>query len=316
MPSLNETKYPQSSLIADINDGKSFVKVVPENIGDLIYFDSDEPRAEPLADSVYATRKIITAIISIALIAVIWYFLTSVGWQIVLSLAILFFGGLIFLGQGFGGDDYFVGTEGFAKYHFSKNRENVDSKEEHRYDDGFLLVHHEVKQYKNGSYDRTEFSFTYIGKPNQEGIASTIAEEYGSYDCEEGGNNTGEADYDYWCRIEDEITSKYLIAAQNLLDAGHSVPIFVTLKQNDNTWKTGAVIHLAPGVIKYGDKTYTQEDLKRVYIDKGVVYLEDNNYSSKLMGLKKTGEKIALPLEMIGNRKAFIILLSKLYGIQ
>ena len=35
MPQLNETKYPQAQVIADINAGTSFVKVVPDNIGIL-----------------------------------------------------------------------------------------------------------------------------------------------------------------------------------------------------------------------------------------------------------------------------------------
>lgn len=316
MPQLNETKYPQAQVIADINAGTSFVKVVPDNIGDLVYFDTDEPKAEPLADSVYTRRKIITAIVTIAAIVGIWFWLYDhIGWGIFLTLVAGFVGVLVFLGQGFGGHDFFVGTEGYAKYHFVKNRENIDSKEGHRFDEGFLLLHKEVVKYKNGSYDGTDYSFAYIGKPNEEGIANTIDEIDDSYNHKEGGGNTGYGDYDYWYRIEDQITSNYLYAAGNLLEAGKSVPIFIAIKEGDNTWKTGALIHLSPGVIQYGDKTYTKDDLKRVYIDRGVVYFEDSNYSSKMFGLKKSGEKMSIPLEMIGNRKAFIILLSKLYGI-
>ncbi len=317
MPLLNETKYPQSQIIADINEGKSFVKVKPENIGDLVYFDTDEPKAEPLADSVYKRRKIIAVVVSLAAVAGIWFWLYDhIGWAIFLTIVVAFIGYLVFISQAFGGNDYFVGTEGYAKYHFSKNRENIDSKSGHRYDEGFLLVHHEVRNYKNGSYEYTKYEFAFLGKPDKDGVAQIIDIGMGDYDCEKGGSNTGEADYDFWYRIEDQITSRYLFAAQKLLDAGQSVPIFATLSKDNVTWKTGAIIHLAPGVIQYADRTYTKDDLKRVYIDKGTVYLEDTNYSSKFMGMKKTGERIALPLEMIGNRKAFIILLSKLYGIQ
>ena len=57
MPQLNENKYPQADLIADINAGTSFVKVKPERIGDLIYFDSTLPQAEPQGQPLYQSRS-------------------------------------------------------------------------------------------------------------------------------------------------------------------------------------------------------------------------------------------------------------------
>lgn len=316
MPQLNESKYPQSKVIADINAGTSFVKVVPDNIGDIVYFDTSEPNAEPLADSVYTRRKIIAAVVAVAAIVGIWVWLYShIGWAIFLTIVAAFIGYIFFGSQYFGGQDYFIGSEGYAKYQFKTNRENIIEKEGHRFDEGFILMHKEVVKYKNGSYDGTDYSFAYLSKPNKESTCTTLDEIDDSYNHKEGGGNTGYADYDFWYHIEDQITSNYLYAAGKLLEAGRMVPIFMAIKGEDKNWKAGAVIHLGPGVIQYGDKTYTKDDLKRVYIDKGVVYFEDTNYSSKMFGLKKTGEKMAILLEMIGNRKAFIMLLSKLYGI-
>lgn len=316
MPQLSESKYPQSQVIADINAGTSFVKVVPDNIGDLVYFDTSEPKAEPLADSVYTRRKIIAAVVTIAAIAGIWVWLYAhIGWAIFLTLVAAFIGYLFFGDQYFGGQDYFIGSEGYAKYHFDTNRENILEKEGHRFDEGFILMHKEVVKYKNGFYDGTDYSFAYLSKPNEENISTTVDEIYASYNHKEGGGNTGNAEYDFWYHIEDQITSNYLYAAGKLLEAGKMVPIFMAVKEEDKKWMAGAVIHLGPGVIQYGNKTYTKDDLKRVYINRGVVYFEDANYSNKMFGLKKTGEKMAIPLEMIGNRKAFIMLLAKLYGI-
>lgn len=317
MPHLNETKYQQAQVIADINAGTSFVKVIPDDIGDLVYFDTDEPKAEPLADSVYTRRKIITAIVTLTTIVGIWFWLYDhIGWGIILTLAAAFIGVLVFLGQSFSGHDFFVGTEGYAKYHFVKSRENIDSKVEHRYDEGFLLLHKEVVKRKNGSYDGTDYSYTYIGMPNEKGIAKTIDEIDDSYNSEVLFDRfNGYQEYHYWCSIEDQITSRYLYAAERMIEAGESVPFFIAIKEDEQQWKISNFIHLSPGAIHFGDNTYTKDDLKRVYIEHGVIYFEDSNYSSKMFGLKKTGEKISIPLEMIGNRKAFIFLLSKLYGI-
>ena len=316
MPQLNESKYPQSKVIADINAGTSFVKVVPDNIGDIVYFDTSEPNAEPLADSVYTRRKIIAAVVTVAAIVGIWVWLYShIGWAIFLTIVAAFIGYLFFGSQYFGGQDYFIGSEGYAKYQFKTNRENVIEKKGHRFDEGFILMHKEVVKYKNGSYEGTDYSFAFLSKPNEENTCTTLDEIDDSYNHKEGGGNTGYADYDFWYHIEDQITSNYLYAAGKLLESGKMVPIFMAINEEGNKWKAGAIIHLGPGIIQYGDKTYTKDDLKRVYIDRGVVYFEDANYSSKMFGLKKTGEKMAIPLEMIGNRKAFIMLLSKLYGI-
>ena len=316
MPQLSESKFPQSKVISDINNGSSFVKVIPDNIGDLVYFDTTETKAEPLADSVYKRRKIIAGLVTIAVIAGIWFLLHNhIGWAIFLTLVAAFIGYLVYAGQSFGGNDYFIGTEGYAKYHFSKNRENIDSEVVHLFKEGSILLHKEVVKYKNGAYDGTDYAFAFLGQPNEENVATTIEEIEDSYNHKEGGGNTGYMDYDFWYHIEDQITTRYLYAAGKLLEAGKMVPIFMAIKDEGNTWKMGPIIHLGPGVIQYGDKIYSKDDLKRVYIDKGVVYFEDANYSSKMFGLKKTGEKMAIPLEMIGNRKAFIMLLSKLYGI-
>ncbi|MBQ6311201.1 MAG: hypothetical protein IJK74_06605 [Bacteroidales bacterium] len=311
MPFLDESKYPQNQLIADINAGTSFVKVIPDNIGDLLYFDTTEPKAEPLADKVYTRRKIITAIVTIIAIAGIWFGLHNyIGWSIILTVVASVIGLLFYLSQSFSGDDFFVGTEGYAIYHFVKNRDNVETKKLQRYSDGFLLLHKEVVKYKDNNYDGTDYSFTYIGKPNDKDISNTIDEVEGSYYSGGAVGNTGHRYYDFWYRIEDQLTSRYLYAADNLLKEGKSIPFFIAFKGRNKTWETAPFILLSPGVIKYGNKTFTKDNLKRVYVKRGVLHFEEVYQPN----IKTTG-KMEVPLEMIGNRKAFLILLSKLYGI-
>ena len=74
MPQLNENKYPQADLIADINAGTSFVKVKPERIGDLIYFDSTLPQAEPQDAAVVVRKRKKTLLYGLGVLIVIWAF--------------------------------------------------------------------------------------------------------------------------------------------------------------------------------------------------------------------------------------------------
>ena len=316
MPRLDAKQYPQAKLLEDIKAGTSFVRVVPDNIGEITFFDTTEPDAEALPDEVYRRRKLITIICTIIALTAIWVLLYShYGWGIFLSIVAIFIGYLVHSSQEFSGVDSFIGTEGYAEYTFSNSRENIVSKSGHRFDEGFGIIHKEVRKYKNWSYQNTEYSFEFIGIPDKEGLATTVDQINDTYDCEEGGPNTGDATYDYWYRIEKQLCMNYLQAAGRMLESGQMVPIFMAFKEKGDKWRVGSIISLGPGVIQYGKKIYNQEDLKKVYINKGILYLEDANYSSKLFGLKKTGEQITIPLEMIVNRDAFLTLLSNLYVI-
>lgn len=82
MPHLSEEEFPQSKLIADINAGTSFVKDKPDNIGELIYFDTTNPQAESLGDKTYRRNKAIDLLASVFVIAGIWLLLyTHIGYS-------------------------------------------------------------------------------------------------------------------------------------------------------------------------------------------------------------------------------------------
>ena len=316
MPHLNEKMYPQHRLIADIKEGNSFVKVVPEEIGEVIYFDTTEPTAEPLGDNVYARRKIISVLATILAVTAIWVLLSShPGWAIALTVAAVFVGVVSYSVQRFAGFDYFVGTKGYALYHFSGTRTNIDNKTVRKYDDAFAIIHKEVMNYKNGFYQNTDYEYILVGPPDESGVVSKIDSSKGIHYKKNEGSQSNNPEYDLWCRIESVYNTHYLRWAESLLDEGKMVPIFLVFPKDDDRWDTSSSLLIGPNTIQCGKTVYNKGDLKRVYIEKGVLYLEDSEFEKNIFGSVKSGKQITIPLDQIANRNAVITLLSSLYGL-
>lgn len=117
----------EDSLLKQLKTGKSIFARVPDNIGEIIYCDTTTPKRE--ADSKETTRKKVlwSVVIPMVITLLCWLFFwgntvllicVTAGMAIVTAFS-------IYMSRHFFGIDKFIGTEGFAIYHFSETRENV-----------------------------------------------------------------------------------------------------------------------------------------------------------------------------------------------
>lgn len=315
MPHLDSKDYPQHRIISDIYAGVSFVKVKPDDIGEIIYFDTNEPTAVPLDDKVYLRRKILIVITLLMVLSIIWIINISLFLKIFFSIIALFRGYLFFRSQFYNGMDYFVGVEGCAIYYFEGNRQNCLPIKAHRFDQGYSVVHKESVLYKKYSVEMI-FSYKLVGIPDNTGHVSIIDEIDGKYKDKFVGGNTGDINYDFWYKIEEHICTNYLQEAEELLKSERLVPFYELEIRKDGILGVRAYIQLGQEAIFYNGKKYKKNDIKRVYIKRDIIYFEDSYYSCNLLGIKEAGEKISINLDSLTNRKAFLNLLFKLYGIK
>lgn len=320
MPQLSRKKYPQEQLIADIMAGTSFVKVKPENIGDLIYFDSTNPKAAGKDPAEYARRRKKTLIIGAAALVLIWavtllFSRDYLFWPIVLTVIDLVAVFSIAVNQSFTGTDYFVGTEGFAEYEFKGSRENVE-KSECRFDEDTVLILHEAKVYKKDSYDHTKYNFVVLGKPDSIGSAKPLFKRIGSYKYWVKDGNCRQAGLDFMYHVEKQLTTLVLDNAHRKLDAGEEV-LFRTVsreKPGSDDWAYGDVIGLSPDAIRFCGEVFEGESLRQIKVKDSNLVFKSRELASGVFG-RRTGDKVRVPLDSVGNLKAFLILLNKLYGI-
>lgn len=236
------------------------VKVYPEGIGKLVYVDSTTSETEPPSKWTYVRRKFIVVFLTILAIVLSWLlFFNEVIWAILGSLTAFGFGWYYFKGQRFLGRDFFIGTEGFAVYQFSGNRENVDWKNERRFDEKLLLLHREEVVFNNG-YDKTNYAFMLMQEPVEGSELEIIDEDTSYHQCPDGGDNTGDPIYDFWIRVEARLTEKGVRDAKARWAAGESQPFYIMKKENDGSWKLNAVMQLFSDSLLLEGKTFTREE--------------------------------------------------------
>ncbi|MBO4447504.1 MAG: hypothetical protein J5764_05200 [Bacteroidales bacterium] len=302
-------------LLADIKAGTSFVQVVPEDIGELVYFETSNPEAKPKSAIVYFLRKILVIVVMLALLAGIWWlFLPNFWLPLIATVLAAYFGYVLVGAQVFEGTDFFIGTDGYAIYEFKKTRANIISKEEPRFEDIFILLHKEEMCYKDGKYDKTNFKFTYLGKPDENNAINDGYYAESNYDAIDGDGSLRNQTYFFRCKIEDEMVARFKASADALLKAGKPVPVWVAVLNEDDTWEAKDVIKLEKGAIHFGDKTYSGEDLAKVYEANDALYFEDANLSGRFYGIEKGENLRIVPLRSIGFSKGVLELMGELYG--
>ena len=162
----DNSQKSKEKLSSGIKDS-CMAKVIPEIIGDLIFYDTTNPNAEPpKTKTQYIRNKIVTVIVVIVILASLYFLYNIYEWNVWLCVGIGVFTLLAGIGnffdQVFDGKDYFVGSEGFAIYDFKDERENIIKKEELKYDDFDYMLHEETAIYKDHKYEGTSYKFTMI----------------------------------------------------------------------------------------------------------------------------------------------------------
>lgn len=285
-----------------LKKGESIFRSIPDGIGEILYCDSTEERAEPYTPKEKMTKRIYGILISVGGLSVVWTLLYShYIWAAVLSIIILIIawavGNCIFSGQ-----DYYVGTKGFAINTFSDTRENVYQSEQYLFKDMCGLFTGETIHMKNFSYEKTSYSFMVYMLTTDEKLNITpkmslkVEDDYYDETPKDPMNPDGApATYGFMKTVEKYWT---ILFVQN-----HKDDDTITFPCHPTS------LILTHNSLIIGNVEYTKENTKNMYFSNGELIVEHINHSKKLLGLIEEGNISKIPLGGLANRNAFLTLL-------
>lgn len=204
--------YNDPIFLKQIENGETFVKKFPQNIGELLFFYTTNPaeKAE-FSESQYKRSGIIIVAAGVIILLMLFIFDSSLLAKIIVGLltiiTILFGLGTM---MGFFGRDYFIGENGYSIFTFKNSRNNIISQHNVSFDDINCILLREKRKYKQDSsnvyigpiaigpkeYDQTECNLK-LAKLNDETVC--IIEDY-SYNY-----NEEETEHDYEYRFASKI---------------------------------------------------------------------------------------------------------------
>lgn len=292
----------EDQLFEALKSGSSVFRFIPDNIGEIVYCDSTNPKECP--DTKEQTRKkaILSVVIPCAVAAFCWLvFNESPIFDSIASVVMLI---IIIISLkncfSFKGTDYFVGTDGAAEVEFENNRDNIINKTIVRYEDFDDLVTGETRRYRNGSYEGTDYHFIVYGH-EVEGQRKVISGIEGTYSQEKPGDYYTDQKYRFWKTIEMKWSRFKLEQLKTALDNGESIGFNLYSEKgfyNNYFLFQGAQVTI-------GGTLYDRTTVKNIGFNNGNLIVEHANHSSKLFGLIEKGNKETIPLHMIGNRELF-----------
>lgn len=291
---------------------KCIFKEIPTNIGRIVYCDTSTGIKSMTKGDIIMQRVISLVIFSIV-VTLVWTLIGSTSWCVAITIisSLMLIGAL---NASFEGEDYFVGTTGFARIKFEKDRRNITRYQVVHYNQisAFCTQEKIVRKrtrHQYGMYDYTACHYTAYKKKENEAQPSIIYESYGKYEAPNGSDSLDPPCADCECRfmrvVEDMWTNIFIANHRG----EHEID-FPTLDFN------GIFRHhrltLYPWGVQAYDTTFKTEELKGFYLKDGKIVLEHSNHSAKLFGLKQEGEKEKISYHKISNAKAFVTLLSEM----
>jgi len=293
----------EDDLFAKLKSGDSVFKYIPEDIGEIVYCDSTNPKAA--ADSKEQTRKkiILSTVIPLTIVVFCWVVFNESPIFDSIATGIMFIVGWVSIHNclHFNGTDYFVGTEGAVIASFDDSRDNIVDKTMMYFRDFEDMLIHETRKYRNRSYVGTDYQFIVYGHEvnNQKKIIASISD---SYNQEEPKDYYTDRKYRFWKKIETYWSSYKLaqlkIALNNGMAIGFNLYFEKSFSDNYIVFK-GKELFI-------GNKVYNQDNVKDIKFKNGNLIIEDVNHSSKFFGLIEKGDKTTIPLHCIGNRELFL----------
>ena len=292
----------EDQLLENLQSGNPVFRFIPDNIGEIVYCDSTNPKERP--DSKEETRKkaILSVVIPCAIAAFCWLvFNESPIFDSIASIVMIIIM-IVSLKNcfSFKGTDYFVGTDGAAMVDFENNRDNITAKFIVRFEDFDDFVTGETRRYRNGSYEGTDYHFTVYGyEVNNK--RKVIAGTEGTYSQEKPGDYYTDQTYRFWKTVEMKWSRYKLELLKTALNNGEAIGFNVYSDKgfnNDYLVFQGAQVTI-------GGTVYDRTTVKNIGFNNGNLIVEHANHASKFFGLIEKGNKETIPLHMIGNRELF-----------
>ncbi len=283
---------------------------IPEEIGNVLYCDSNQPNSEPLSAGAAKRKKIIAISVCALILILYWSFLYNhyIWGGIITVLAILVTGTVS--DSTFSGTDYFVGDKGFATVSFLDSRDNITSVHIHLFKDMEYFFTGECINKTNYTYSNTTYYFSVYGKLDEStNQYNRIFFAEGSYDDKRPNDalNPNGANEEYcMLKMVEKVWTSYFVlshAADNKVNFG-------LLK--DDVLYSDAITISRNEINVYGTM-YKSSNTKSIYTSNGNLVIEHINHSKKLFGFIEKGDINSIPLSSLGNRQAFLIFFDRLY---
>ena len=290
--------------------GKSIYKYIPENIGNILYCDTTEPKEYPLTPQQASKRKILGMLFCIISLSLCWGFLYEhYFWGIIITIIICIIT-LAVYNTSFSGVDYFIGDKGFSIVEFSNKRDNIINKQVWQFDDLAYLFTGECVKKVNFSYSCTDYYFSFYRKLDSDGktydVGYSTAGSYSDKSPKDPMNPEGASpEYCFMKELEKVWTLYFFNEHKN-----DSITQFPLIK--DNHIYSDAISVSRDFIDIYGVK-YTKGNTKKIYISNGLLIVEHENHSKRLLGLIEKGNISSIPLSDLGNRQAFLLLFNSFY---
>lgn len=290
----------------------SIFKYIPEELGNILYCDTNNPNTVPLSAQEARKRKIIGSCISIMLFIGYWGFLYEhYIWGIIFTIVVLFFT-IGFCDATFDGTDYFVGEKGFAVVNFSNSRTNITNKKIILFEELSYLFTGEIVRKLNYSYSGTDYYFSLYKKLDSDSQHYDLAyNAIGSYSdkhpkdtmCPKGAN-------EQYCMLKkvEQVWTLFFFE-HHRFDSELTFPLL-----EDNTIYEDALV-LKNNSIFVNGISYDKSNTKRIYFSDGQLVIEHENHSKKFFGLVEKGNISKISLSNLGNRRAFFILFDSIYKL-
>ena len=285
-------------------------KYIPEEIGNVLYCDTNQPNNEPLSVEKAKRKKLIAFSICALILILYWIFLYNhyIWGGIITVFAVLI--ATVISNSIFYGTDYFVGDKGFATVSFLGTRDNITSVNIHLFKDIEYFFTGECINKINFTYSNTSYYFSIYGKLDEStNQYNKIFYSEGSYNDKRPNDplNPNEADETY-CMLK--IVEKAWTSFFVLSHATDDKINFGLLK--DDVLCANAITLSRNEIDVYGT-LYNSFNTKSICMSNGNLIIEHINHSKKLFGFIENGDISSIPLSSLGNRESFLIFFDRLY---
>lgn len=283
--------------VEQLETAENFFKVIPQNIGEIQYCSSTNPKAEKDSAKTRAIQYLLAIGIPVlitALVAVISQSTVFIAIVAIVSIFVLI--KCVNKISSFRGMDFFVGNEGVARLTFEDDRNNAKIIEVILFKDVADYTSKEVHRYQNRSYVSTEIEKTFWGKVNENGQRPGLGGWTGAiskYGIEYKFMQQAESAWSvyYLSKVKEQFANEHKISFNVYTDKGFINDYFIFEKET----------------LQVSDRIYDKSTLKDVRIGNGMLIIEHVNHSTKLFGLIKKGNQEEIPIHMIANSKVFMM---------
>ncbi len=285
-------------------------KHIPEEIGNVLYCDTNQPNEKALSAKEAKHKKILAIAICSIILLLYWAFLYDhYIWGGIITLVAIFFT-IGICDTTFSGTDYFVGDNGFATVSFFNSRDKITSCKVYLFKDFEYLFTGETIVKMNYTYSNTKYYFSIFGKLDSE------TNEYHRLYFAEGTYNDkrpkdpmnpdgANEEYCMLKKVEQVWTSYFVL--------NHASADTVKFGIIDNEKLYSDAISISPKEIDVNGTLYNASNTKKIYTSNGELVIEHINHSKKFFGFIENGNISSIPLSALGNRSAFLIFFDRLY---